>query len=252
MKEILLLASIFYWFFISVSHADTITLVADDWCPINCEPSSDSPGYVVELAIKIFSDAGHQVKYQYLSWNRALAQVRAGKFNGAIAATPEELPEGIFPIEELGYYGNYFIQNKGSEWHYTSVDSLAEVDLAVIQGYNYGENLNEYIKANPTKITDMGGNDVVRRNLGMLMKGRVDVYLEDRNIAFYTAKNMGILDEIEVAGTEGTPIALYIGFSPAIKQSKQYAQILSEGMRRLRKNGQLKKILDKYSVLDWK
>ena len=132
------------------------------------------------------------------------------------------------------------------------MDSLAEVDLAVIQGYNYGENLNVYIKANPSKVTDMGGNDVVRRNLGMLMKGRIDVYLEDRNIAFYTAKKMGILDEIEVAGTEGTPIALYIGFSPAIAQSKQYAQILSEGIRRVRKNGQLKKILDKYGVADWK
>ena len=252
MKKLLLWAGIFYLFFVRSVHADTITLVADDWCPINCEPSSDSPGYVVELAIKIFGDAGHQVEYQYLSWNRALAQVKAGKFNGAIAATPKELPEGIFPQEELGYYGNYFIKNKGSEWSFTSMESLAEVDLAVIQGYNYGENLNEYIKANPSKVTGMGGNDVVRRNLGMLMKGRIDVYLEDRNIAFYTAKKMGILDEIEVAGTEGTPIALYIGFSPAIAQSKQYAQIMTEGMQRLRKKGQLQKILDKYGVADWK
>ena len=233
-------------------YADTISLVADDWCPINCTPNSETPGYVVEIAIKVFETAGHQVEYQYLSWNRALAQVASGKYVGAIAATPKELPNGIFPDEELGYYGNYFIVKKGNDWKYTSMESLKSIKLAVIQGYNYGKNMSDYIVKNPDKVIQMGGNDVVRRILLMMQQGRVDAYLEDRNIAFYTAKQNNLMDEIEVAGTEGTPIAMYIGFSSALPQSKEYAKILSDGILRLRKNGQLKIILDKYGVTDWK
>ena len=252
MKKIVLCLCLFHLLFYSKVHADIITLVADDWCPINCTPNSDSPGYMVEIANNVFEAAGHQVDYQTLSWNRALAEVASVKYVGAIAATPKELAKGIFPDEELGYYGNYFIIKKGNAWRFTSMASLQEINLAVIQGYNYGKKMSQYIANNPDKVTQMGGNDVVRRILLMMLKGRIDVYLEDRNIAFYTAKQHSILDEISVAGTEGTPIAMHIGFSPVIPQSKAYAKILSDGIVRLRKSGQLKIILDKYGVNDWK
>lgn len=44
---------------------------------------------------------------------------------------------------------------------------------------------------------------------------------------------------------------MYIAFSPAISQSKEYARILSEGVDTLRKSGELKTILKKYGLDDW-
>ncbi|MEQ1790535.1 MAG: hypothetical protein ABL857_08835, partial [Rickettsiales bacterium] len=36
----------------------TINIVADEWCPFNCDPESDKPGYVIELAKEIFKPYG--------------------------------------------------------------------------------------------------------------------------------------------------------------------------------------------------
>ncbi|MNT92496.1 hypothetical protein D3C72_2337940 [compost metagenome] len=44
---------------------------------------------------------------------------------------------------------------------------------------------------------------------------------------------------------------LYVSFSPANPKSPQYAALITKGISELRQSGELKKILDKYGVLDW-
>ncbi len=58
--------------------AETITLIADEWCPYNCDPESDYPGYIVEIANAIYKVAGYQVQYQNVPWSRALKAVTEG------------------------------------------------------------------------------------------------------------------------------------------------------------------------------
>ncbi len=53
--------------------AETITLAADVWCPFNCNPGGDPPGYMVEVAKAVFEPRGHTVTYRVLPWARAVA-----------------------------------------------------------------------------------------------------------------------------------------------------------------------------------
>lgn len=46
------------------ARAETITIVADPWCPYNCEPGSDEPGFMVEIARRVFAEAGIEVRYE--------------------------------------------------------------------------------------------------------------------------------------------------------------------------------------------
>ena len=32
------------------ARADEVVLLADAWCPYNCEPGSDTPGFMIEIA----------------------------------------------------------------------------------------------------------------------------------------------------------------------------------------------------------
>lgn len=68
----------------------------------------------------------------------------------------------------------------------------------------------------------------------------------------HTAKAIGLLDKIKPAGYGVEPAYIYIAFSPNRPESPMLAQQLSDGIRELRSNGQLKKILDRYGLLDWK
>lgn len=47
----------------SVAYADVITLVADEWCPYNCTPDTDHPGFMIEIAQYAFEHAGHTIVY---------------------------------------------------------------------------------------------------------------------------------------------------------------------------------------------
>ena len=250
----LLLLTTFLIISIDTASAESITIVADDWCPYNCEPESDDPGYIVEIAQELFQEAGYNVKYEYLSWLRAIKEVTKGTYAGAIGATPEEMPDGIFPDEEFGYYADYFIVREDETWVFTGIESLTTIRLGAIKGYNYGDEINRYIESNSSSMAAqvLTGNSAVNRNLSKLMQNKIDAYIEDKSVAFYTANKMGITDQIKIGGSKIEPIPLYIGFSPALTESKTYAEIISNGIRTMRESGRLAEILEKYGVEDWK
>ena len=231
--------------------ANEIVLVADEWCPYNCAPNSDKPGYVVEIAELVFAEADHTIIYKNVPWSRAILGVKDGLYTGAIAGTPKEIPTAIFHDVVLGFYGNEFVVLKESEWKYENINSLKDVRLAVIQDYNYGGSLNSYI-ARGKKIVVYTGNKIAQRVLESLLLNRIDAYVEDANVIYYAAKEKGLLSKIRSAGQHDEPIPVQIAFTPKDPNSRSYADILSKGIIRLRKEGVLQNILKKYGVPDWK
>ncbi len=65
--KIVIFSTLFYVFYSPLCSsyviADTITIAADNWCPMNCEPESKEPGFMVEIAQSILAKAGHKVVY---------------------------------------------------------------------------------------------------------------------------------------------------------------------------------------------
>ena len=239
------------------SNADsaTITIVADDWCPYNCDPDSENPGYAIEAAAEIFEKAGYQIKYEYVPWTRAIEGVLDGTYAGAVGAAKGDIPSAVFPEEPLGYYGNYLFVRKGNTWQYTGLDSLKKIRLGVIGDYYYSDEINAYIEANKDNpnVDVIYGNNAVELNLQKLLGNKIDVYIEDSNIVFYTVKSAGLdVEKLEVAGVIGDPEAFYIAFSPLNPESKKWADILSKGIQELRDSGRLNEILQRYGLMDWK
>lgn len=68
----------------SISAADTIILVADKWCPYNCTPETERPGFLVEIARRAFELAGHKLEYRLMPWKRAVTEAKRGNVNGII------------------------------------------------------------------------------------------------------------------------------------------------------------------------
>lgn len=237
----------------ALSSAEKITLVADDWCPYNCEPESESPGYVIELLEEIFKRHDITIEYQYLSWSDSLEGVLAGKYNGAIGATPTELPKGIFPSEEIGLSGDVFVVRNDRDWYYQGVESLSRITLGATQDYDYGDAINNYFStASSDKFRLLNSNIASELNLSKLFRGSIDAYIGDRNVIFYKANMLGLSKEFKVVGQAWQPEPVYIVLSPKIKRSYEYAHMLSQGMHDLRKSGRLKTIMNKYGLKDWK
>jgi polar amino acid transport system substrate-binding protein len=236
--------------------SETISLHADEWCPYNCQPGAEKPGYMVEIAQSIFRPLGHMIDYETTNWSRSIMLARAGRIHGIIGASKSETPDLVFPDIETGYAGGAFFIRRGFGWRYAGDKSLDDVALAVIQDYGYGR-LDDYIEThrNTPRVITTAGENALELNIKMLLKGRVDVVLETEAVFRNTASEMGVMDRLEFAGSDGEtgePNFIYIAFAPNNPDSLRYAKQLSRGIRELRKSGQLADILKKYGLKDWR
>jgi polar amino acid transport system substrate-binding protein len=235
--------------------AQTITLVADEWPPFNIKPGSETEGYIVDIARKIFESHGYTVVYENVPWKRAIEMTKTGKYNGAIGASKNDARGFVFPSEEFARNHIAFYVKKGNPWRFQTHSSVADVTLGTIAGYDYRVWLNEYIEAcknDHKKVQIIAGDEPLKRNLMKMMNGRIDAVVDNEAAIRYVAKQTGILDKIECAGYGEEPAYIYIAFSPSSPDSGKYAEILSQGIIQLRKTGELQKILDKYGLSDWK
>lgn len=236
------------------AQAATITIVADEWCPYNCEPGSDKPGFMIEIAQKTLGAAGHTIDYKNMPWSRAIDEARKGKFDAIVGAAKDDAPDFVYPSVSLGVSGSIFAVRKGETWKYAGIDSLAGHSIGVIQDYSYDDDFDKYVEANAkdsAKLQVAAGESALETNIKKLEAKRIDAMVEDKSVLNYALSQMGKAGAFDVAGALGDA-EVYIAFSPAKKESAEYAKLLSEGLQKLRASGELKTILAKYGLEDWK
>lgn len=244
----------------SAVMSDTIRMASDNWCPYNCEPDSDKPGYMIEIAKLIFEKAGHQVEYQIKPWSASIIECRKGNIDALPGTTKGEVPDFIFPDESFGACNVFFFTRKGSPWRYKGIESLKGVKVGIQADYEYGERLDAYFSAHKnTPAVQVSESDTpLVANIQKLLKGLIDTIPEDKSVFLNCAKGMNVIDQIQEAGIDPVKTVadfnatkLYMAFSPVNPKSKAYASILSKGIIELRASGELQKILDKYGLTDW-
>ncbi len=236
--------------------AETISLRADEWCPYNCAPGSDRPGYLIEIARAVFEPLGHTIDYEITNWSRSIMLARRGRIHGIIGATKTEVPDFVLPDIETGHAGGAFFVRKGFGWRYGGIDSLSDITLAVIQDYSYGW-IDPFLETNrgTPRVVTTAGESALELNIRMLLKERVDVVLETEAVFRDTASGMGVMDRIEYAGNDGEtgePNRVYIAFAPGHPLSRTFADQLGRGMKELRASGKLAEILGRYGLTDWR
>lgn len=241
----------------SGARAETITLVADTWCPYNCEPGSEKPGYMVELADKAFARHGIKVEYKVMPWARAIEDTRHGKYSGIIGAYYSDAPDFIYPEVSQGTCQFAFYVRANDAWIYTGMASLPGRSLGVINDYSYSQELDAYIKAqsgNEKSIQVASGDNALEINIRKLLASRIDSFIEDRQAVSYTLSQSTDLKETDLKEAGILPDesddngAIFIAFSPNHPNSEKYAKILADETESMRKNGEMTEILSRYGI----
>jgi polar amino acid transport system substrate-binding protein len=235
------------------AYSDTVSIRADNWFPMNGDPKSATPGYMIELATRIFGDAGHTVDYRTMPWERAVKSVREGEFDCVVGAYPEDAPDFIYPKASWGLDEAAFYVKKNEAWRYTGLESLSTIKLGLVGGYAYDEAFDNYIKENNKgNYQFIKGDNALENNIKKILAGRLTATVESPLVMLAKLKEMGHQGEIVEAGKLGEPSDMYIACSPAKKSSKALINLVDEGTSQLRQSGELQKILDKYGLKDWK
>jgi polar amino acid transport system substrate-binding protein len=233
-----------------ILYADTISFRADNWCPFNCQPTLTNPGYSIDIINATLGRAGHVIDYQIRTWERSISETKEGKFNAVLGAAKDELPGGLLTVP-MGNVKHCFFVKADSLFKYNGISSLQGKKIGIIKDYLYEKEINEDIKQRP-KAYEVGmGNDPLLQQIRKLDKNRIDIQIENEIVFNYNADQEKVKDHFKSAGClPGSP--LFIAFNNLNPKNKEYIKIINEGIEALRKSGELKNILSKYNVTDWK
>ncbi len=174
-----------------------------------------------------------------------------GKYNAIVCATKKDAPGFIYPEEHIAVQKTCFYTDKSSRWKYENINSLSGIRLGIIGGYHYSEQLEKYIKENinTKKIQRSHGERPLKQNVLKLKKQRISALIEDPVIMqYYIYQNKE--SNLREAGCVSEKVKLYIPFSPKNSESEIYAKILSDGIKELKKSGEMKDIYVSYGV-EW-
>lgn len=254
MNQFLKIFSLFFLTLTTGLHAETITVRTDLWCPYACDPKSDKPGFMVEIAREIFQKNGIEIQYDVMNWPRAIADVKSGKYNALIGTSKVDAPTFIYPSNPFGQLiTNYFTMGSDS-WNYTNVDSLKGKKIGVINNYTYGQVIDQQLKSKNPAFKIISGENPLNRLIQMTENKRIDGFVENPLVLSFTLKLLKKNPELfRIASPNlASDPDLFIAFSPVNKMSHSYADMMDAGISELRKNGRLKEILAKYGLSDWK
>ena len=231
--------------------SEVVTIVSDCWKPYICGPEAGKNGIAVDICMTVFKKAGYKLKFKEVPWKRAIVDTKKGKYNAIVCATKNDAPGFIYPEEPIAVQKTCFYTDQSSSWKYENINSLTGIILGVIGGYHYSEQLDKYIEKNLNtgKVQVTHSKNPLKSNVLMLKNQRISALVEDPAVMQYYIwqnKEAGLRE----AGCASEKVKLYIPFSPENSKSEIYAKILSDGIRELKKTGEMKRIYESYGV-EW-
>ena len=227
----------------------------DSWCPYVCEKehlSGGRKGFTIDIATEIFKMHNINLELTTMPYTRALAEVKAGRLDAIPSAYKDEAPGFIFPTEPMFLGRMCFFTLKNKTWTYSipqEIGGLAN-KIALVKGYSYGPDLDKYILQYPQYFESIKGENAVERMMELVTLGRVLVFSDDIAIVHWKMHQNKKLD-FRDAGC-ASQIFSYFALSPENPYSALYSEYFSSGIKILRQNGTVEKIMKRYGLHDWK
>lgn len=238
--------------FMSSGLGATLTVRADKWCPYNCDPQSERPGYFIDLLKEIFESAGHKIDYKLLNWSRSVKECKEGKYDFIVGAYKEDCEGCSFPQMKQAVSFNRLFTKKEGPWTYSGPNSLKGQRVGVINGYTYDEVADKFIAEKHPSFLVLAGESALSQMIQMLDAGRLTAFYENPNV---------VREELRVMKKKMTEYRsdsffmdkkteIYSAVCKGRKTTMEYTKILNDGMKRLSESGGLSALKNKYELTE--
>lgn len=229
--------------------AETISVRADQWFPVNGHPDASRPGFGIEILNEAWAAEGYRLDYKLMPWSRSLEAVRSGHHDCVIGAFATDAPDFLYPREPLAFDGAALYVSRGSNLKYDGLTSLASVRLGVIGGYSYGARFDAWLKehADSASIEVMRGSDALERNIRKLLSGRLEALVESPLVMQSKMKKMNLSGQVQLLAPVSEPMPMFVACSP-VRDARPWLDAFDQGMVQLRESGRLEAIYQRYGI----
>jgi polar amino acid transport system substrate-binding protein len=234
-------------------RAEKLIIGADPWCPMICSEDPEHPGFMVEMAQKALAKHDYQVEFYNLPWSRALLWVEAGKIDGLFGANKSR--ESIVILPEAAYIIStpaYAVEKRLYGYTWQGDANLGNLRFELVQDMDYAGTtpLGPWLSAHPNQVTYNTGVNSLEKVLSKIHLNRGDITISNLAVLQYNLGKLGLTKHFNI-GPIGTSNKAYISISRKHPKAQEIANLLNLEIPLMRKNGELKVILDRYHVNDW-
>jgi len=224
------------------AQSKTVLAAADAWPPyVDFNPSQG--GYCIEIVAAAFKNQGYQLVVKEVPWVRAVEGVKSGQYDiiPNLWHTPKR--EAHFRYSQpYGANTIKFVVKKGNDFQYSGLASLKGKIIGVINGARYGQGFEEATHFTTSPVTHMS------QNIGKLIKGRIDLTLEDELGLITSLKrdNPAMLGHIRIVDKPFSSNPLYVATGRSHKRGQVLIKVFNIGLKNIQNNGQLNAIHQGY------
>ena len=255
-----ILVLLFVWANFSVVYAsDVIRIVADDWCPYTCDAKGNDKGVLIDMVEHIFLQHGIKVEYYNNIWNLAVEDARNGYAHAVAGTSKIGMKDFVFPDVQQANTISYFYTSPNVLWKYRGGGSFKKVTLGAIDGYSYGDLIDEYLSNNADDLSKVvlvkNAPNAIDTLYRSMLKGKIDTFVEDPIVLEYYLSRMQSSVHPKISGLADSGMQeddkIYIAFSSSQESSERYAKILAEGIMKMKKDNSIKPIIERYGLTYW-
>lgn len=206
--------------------AQTLHLVTEEWPGLINDTPQGPSGVLWKISRDVLENMGYGVKLDFVPWKRAQRLVLSNERDGiiGIGVTDERETLYRFPAEALLVSETAVYTTKEQAFQYEDLDSLKGMKVGVSPGYTYS---TEIKTATHFEKVDMPSID---SGLKMLMLGRIDAMLANRNVFWIQAERLGFADRISASEKPVSGGPVYLAFSP--ETSAEFLAAFSDALKR--------------------
>lgn len=230
------------------THDEDYIIGSDTWCPYTCEAGKDFNGYSVDLITAALVLSQSNSSYVNAPFSRVVANIESGYWHILPATDMSITPNLLITSEPVAETSYVFVTRADSDWQYDSNTGLNDIRLGIVLGYGYGPQTTKYIETNPEQIVALSTKFPQRSLLLMLMANRVDAILEDKRVVEYWARQLGVQNELRIAGKERL-LNLMVGIKHQ-PGAEALIEKIDQGLRILKNHPKLEELNTKYGFND--
>ncbi|WP_100639950.1 substrate-binding periplasmic protein [Marinobacter salexigens] len=213
------------------ASAQTLHLVTEEWPGLIDDTPQGPAGVLWEISKDVLESMGYEVKLEFVPWRRAQRLVLDNVRDGIVGLGATEEREVIFrfPGEALLDSETAVYTLREKHFQYENLDSLKGMSVGVSPGYTYSSEIRaatHFEKVNTPTIES---------GLKMLLLGRIDAMLANRDVVRGQVTRLGIADQIKASEKPISGGPVYLVFSP--ETSVEFLDAFTEALKRFKSTG---------------
>ncbi|MBH84864.1 MAG: hypothetical protein CL604_04900 [Alteromonadaceae bacterium] len=199
----------------SAASAQTLRIVTEAWPPLIKVNDGVSGGLIWEMTSAVLAQMDVEVTLEFVPWRRALYLVERGQRDAVLAAgrSPERDAVMRFPNEPLLLSETVIFSRADHPVQFEGVESLNGMTVGLSAGYSYSREISEASGFERIAAPN------VAAGLELLMRGRVDAFIVNREVGWYEARQRGIASQLATSDQPVSGGPVYLAFALDVPQS---------------------------------